>query len=126
MLVGRVVEDAKSRAPLGSRDSTAGIHVDFLHLGEVDDDRVVGGAEARDAVTAAADRDRQGIRVREFDRRDDVVRAERAYNHVRPPVDHRVVDPPRVFVLHIPRRDRLAANAIAELRGCRRCHVALP
>src|SRR5262249_11644314 len=33
-----------------------------------------------------------------------------------------VVDPARLVVLHMVRRDRLTANAVAELRGCCRSH----
>ena len=112
--VRRVVEHAPRRAALGARRLRLGIDVNVRHAGQVDDDRVVGGAEAGDAVAAAAHGQVELVLAREVHGRDHVVGGRAAHDDARPPVDHRVEDLARLVVACVARRDHLAADALAE------------
>ncbi len=119
--VGGVVERAPGRAALRPRGLPGRVDLDLLHALEVDHDRVLAGAEARDAVRAAADRDVEPVLPRVVDGGHDVVGPGRPHDDVRVPVDHRVVDATRLVVVGVPRGDRLAPNLLAEpLHGNRR------
>ena len=110
-----VVEHAPRGAALGARRLRLGIDLHVRHAGQVDHDRVVGGAEARDAVAAPADGQVELVLAREVHGRDHVVGRRAAHDDARPPVDHRVEDLARLVVARVARRDHLAADALAEL-----------
>ena len=72
------VELAEERAAVHPRRALGGVDARAVHPRQVDDDPVVAGGEAGDAVTAAADGDRKLLLAREADRGDDIVGARRA------------------------------------------------
>ena len=121
--VGGVVEGAPGRAALCPRRLAGRVDLDPLHAVEVDDHGVVAGAEARDAVRAAADGDVEPVLARIVDGGHHVIRARGAHDDIRAPVDHRVVDPTGVVVVGVVGRDRLTPNLVAQpLHGNHRHH----
>ena len=64
---------ASSEPPPHAGDALLGIDLDAAQPREVDDDPVVAGREARDAVAAAPDGDDQVLLAGEAERGDDVV-----------------------------------------------------
>ena len=95
----RGVEVAPGRAALGPRRRVAGSTRTPRMPDEVDHDAVVARAEARDAVAAAADGDGQAVLARRSRTAAITSPASaRLHDHGRPPVDHRVVDAPRLVV----------------------------
>src|SRR5262249_40364798 len=87
-----------------------------LHRAQVDHEGVVGDAQTREAVPAAAHRGRQAVRARELDRRDDVGDAGAAGNQAGTPVDRTVPDLPRLVVAGIVAADEVSSEACGELR----------
>ena len=67
------VEPGPLRPAAGHRSARGGVHLDGRHRRQVDDDAIVAGGEAGDAVRSAPDGDRQALARREAKRRDDVV-----------------------------------------------------
>jgi hypothetical protein len=70
-----VVDVGPDGAPAHRRAPSGRVDADAVHAPEVDDDPVVDGREAGDAVAAAADGDRQVVAAGEADGRDHVRRA---------------------------------------------------
>ena len=87
-----VVECAPRGAALGAGRADIRIDLNVRHSCQVDDDRIVAGAEAGDAVTAGANCHRELVLARVVDGGDHVVGGCAAHDDIRPPVDHRVVD----------------------------------
>ena len=112
--VRRVVEHAPRGAALGAGRLRLGIDLNVRHAGQVDHHRVVGGAEAGNAVAAPADGDVVPVLPCEVHGRDHVVGGRAAHDDARTPVDHRVEDLARVVVAGVVRRDDLTADAFAE------------
>ena len=92
------VEVAPRRAALGSRRAGGGIDPDAAHAGQVDHDPAVARPEPRHAVAAAAHGEVEPVLPSEVDRRHHVARVRRANDRGRAPVDHGVVDGPRLLV----------------------------
>ena len=124
--VGGRVEVAPGRTALSSRRRGGGIDADPSHPGEVDHDAAVARAEARDAVSAPADREVQPVLARRVHRRDDVACVLGSHDHERLPIDHRVVDAPRVLVALVVRRDHVAPHLLAERVHRQRAHRSPP
>ena len=122
VLVGCVVEGAPGRPALRSRRPLAGIDVDVLHADEVDHDGVVARPEPGNAVRSAAHGDWQSVLARVVHGRDDVVGVRGAHDHLRAPVDHRVVDPACLVVPRVLGSDGLAPYVVAQLSRRSRRH----
>ena len=121
-----VVEHAPRGAALGAGRPGLGIDLNVRHAGQVDDDRVVGGAEAGHAVATAAHGQVELVLARVVHGRDHVVGGRAAHDDARPPVDHRVEDLARLVVACVARRDHLAADALAEPVDRLRAMFVLP
>ena len=110
----RVVEHAPRGASLGARRLRFGIDLNVRHAGQVDHDRVVGSAEAGDAVATPAHGEVELVLAGEAHSRDHVVGGRAADDDTGPPVDHGVEDLARLLVSRVARRDHLTADALAE------------
>ena len=118
------VEVAPRRAALGPRRAGRRVHPDAAHAGQVDHDAAVARAEPGHAVTAAAHGEVEPVLPREVHGRHHVAGVRRADDRGRPPVDHGVVDDPRLLVPLVVGSDHRPADQrpqIVELR-CR--HVS--
>jgi hypothetical protein len=113
-----VVEVAEERAAADACDAALRIDAHAAHARKVDHDPVVTGREARNAVPAAAHRDRKLLRSREADGRDDVGGTRRADDHRRAAVDHPVPDRARRLVRRILREDHLTRESGGESPPC--------
>ena len=113
--VGRIVEISPRGPALGASRLRACIDVDAAHPRQIRDDPIVDGAEARDAVPPAADREGQIVVTREVDRRHDVVRVDAANDGARPAVDHRVVHRSGLVVALVGRSHDLTVCLLSEL-----------
>lgn len=103
--VGGVVEVAERGAAADRGRPRGGVDVRPAHGREVDGDAVVHQAQARTAVAAAADREREARVPYEADGGHDVRRVGAPHHRRRPFVDHGVVDGAGLAVLRVPRAD---------------------
>ncbi len=115
VLVGRGVEVAPGGSTLHPRGALCGVHADAPHPGQVGDDSIVDGSEARHAMAAAADGQGQLVLSRVVDRSRDITSILGTDDRRRPTVDHGVVDGSCVVVAIIGRGDDRAADAFTQL-----------
>ncbi len=100
---------------LGAQRHRIAVDVDPSHRREVDHQRAVDHRPAGDVVTAAAHGDLQPLPPRKVDGIDDVGRVPALRDQRRAPVDHRVVDAPRLFVSGVRRLEEGAAERGTQL-----------
>ena len=117
--VRRVVDVAKHRAAADARQSLHRVDVDVSDRRQVDLQGTVDRRLSRPAVRTAAHRDIEPLAARERKGLDDIRGVAATGDQRRPPVDHAVVNKPRVGVRRILRADRGPANTGAEC-GCER------
>jgi hypothetical protein len=114
---GGVVHHGPGGAAAHPRGVVRGVDLDAGQAGQVDDDRVVGGAEPGHAVPAAADRDGtaggDGVRHGGLH----VLGAGAADDGLRPGVDHEVVYVAGVFVLGVLWSDDRSGDELPQCGG---------
>jgi hypothetical protein len=115
--VGGVVEVRPGAAGLGAGGAPLRVDADAAHPAEVQDEPVVAGPEAGDAVAAAPHRQRQAVVAGQVHRGDHVGDPGGADDHRRVAVDQAVVDPPRRLVVGVAGADDLPAEPAGRLQG---------
>src|SRR5437762_7781737 len=105
-----MVEVAPRAAALRPHGLRRGVDSDAADPAQVDDKGAVRGPESRDAVSTAADGDRQSLGARRFRRRDHVRDTLASDDRRRSLVDHRVIDLPGLVVLLVTRPDDFPSN----------------
>ena len=123
------VEPGPLRPAAGHRSARGGVHLDGRHRRQVDDDAIVAGGEAGDAVRSAPDGHRQALARREANGPDDVVGAGGTDDHRRVLVDGAVPDVARLLVLTVAGPHEGTRESPLELVDGRvaeqLCHVVL-
>ena len=123
VLLGRRVELPPGDAALGGGGAAAHIHRDALHRREVDDDAVVAGREAGNAVAAAAHGDVEPLAAREADCVAHVGGIGAAGDHRRAGVMGAVPDRTSLVVGAVAGPDQLSVQPVLELlQRCRSKH----
>ena len=105
------VELAEQDARLHARGARLRVDTHALQQAEVDDERIVRDGQAREAVPAAPNGDRQPVLAAEPHRRDHVRHARAARDQRRPPVDRAVPDRPMLVVGRVVAAHDLSAKA---------------
>src|SRR5205807_282496 len=113
--VGGVVEVAPGAAALGAGGLRVRVDADAFHGRQVDDDAVVVGAEAGDAVAAAAHGQVEPVLAGEVHSRHNVAGIDTADDDPRTAVDHAVVDASCLVVVGVVGGHHLAACLLAQL-----------
>ena len=123
--LGLPVELAEERATVHPGRALGGVDPHAVHPRQVDDDPVVAGREAGDAVAAAADGDRELLLTPEADGGDHVVGIRGPGDQLRVAIDHPVPDDAGVVVPRIVAADDLPGEPIGEAadRSCGRRHT---
>ena len=96
MELGLRVHIAEKAAGLSPRDSLSRIDPDAAHERHVEHQSALADGESGDVVSAALDRQRDGVLTRGVDARDDVGDAEAPCDQRWTPIDHRVPDRARL------------------------------
>jgi hypothetical protein len=110
-----VVDVTENRPALDPNHVLLRLDQSAAHLGQVDDERVVGHAEAAGVVTATAHGNGKGMGRGETHGSDNVGSVLAAHQRGRPAVDHPVVDSAGSVVLLIVGPDDAAAQLSPEL-----------
>ena len=110
MQLGRTVEFAPGRAALSAHCAMLRIDVDALHPRQVDHQATIPRRVSRDVVTATAHRDLDPSTARKVNRIDDIGGSKAAGDQPRPFVDQSIVDPSRVLVPGISRKQQPAGE----------------
>ena len=105
-----MVEVAPRAAALRPHGLRRWVDPDAAHPAEVDDKGAVRGPEPRDAVSTAANGDRQSFGARRFRRRDHVRDTLASDDRRGSLVDHRVIDLSSLVVLLVTRPDDFPTN----------------
>jgi hypothetical protein len=117
-----VVEIAEHGTAPDGDERSFGIDPHAVHRREVDHEPAVDASEPAAAVAAAADGDVEPLAPAEVHRRDHVGGVAAARDQRRPLVDHRVVEPARVVVAVVGRREHRPAERRAQrLRALQDC-----
>ncbi len=101
----------------GANRPAVGVDVDAFQQRQVDQQSVVAGALAGDAVTAAANRDGEAGVSGEPDRRCHIGCIDWAYDDRRPLVDHGVPDLASLVVAGVGRREEVALDRALQPSG---------
>ena len=112
--VGRVVEVAPQRSSAGTSDARGRVDLDVAHARQVDDEAVVDGAEAGDAVASAAHGEVEPLVVCCLDRRDDVGGVSALHDCPRASIVHPVVDLAGLVVARSTRFEDLTADSVLQ------------
>ena len=91
-----------------------GVDPHALHRRQVDDQAVFDAAETRTIVAAAANGDRELVVAAEIHGRDDIADIRASGDEQRAFVDHRVVEPSRLFIFRMVASDNRAAKTLCE------------
>ena len=105
MRLGPLIQLREQCPTVGAGHPGDRVHGDATHLGQIDDEPVVAGGVARDAVAAASDRDQEVRLSPEFDRRGDIDDVDWSNHESRPTVEQGAPDAPRRVVLSVARSD---------------------
>ena len=114
MRLGRAVEFAEMRPAIRACEAAVRVDGDAAHPRQVDDDAIVAGREAGDAVASAADRDPEVRLARVPDGCDDILHALRPNDQPGPPIVEGAPDASRVVIVGLARSDDLAHEGRAE------------
>ncbi len=115
VLLGRDVELTQQRSAGGASATPLRVDADGVHPAEVDDQPALGRRVADGTVTAGADGDLEVPITTEADGSDDVLDVRGSEDQGRPPIEHRVPDPPGIVVVAGIGRDDPACEGAAEL-----------
>src|SRR5687768_10056764 len=94
MSLGRTVEFSKRYTGIGTGNAQLGVHIDRLQVAEIDDDAVVTGREAGDAVPPASYGDGKSSAGRQGERALNIRSPFAERYQRRPAIGGRIPDPP--------------------------------
>jgi hypothetical protein len=113
--LARRIEVVPERTAAADRRPLLRVDDDLAHEPQVDGNRSIADAVARDTVAAAADRHGQVSLAGESHGRDDVRGIQRTYDHLGPAVDHPVERRARAVVAVVARSDHRTTVPLSEL-----------
>jgi hypothetical protein len=114
-----VIDVALRAAGFDANRARRRVDADSFQPAEIDHDPAVAAAETGAVVTAAANCEQQIAIAREFNRRNDVRHVAATCDHVRPFLDHRVVELAGLLVAGIRSSNQVAAKRFCERRESR-------